>query len=63
MQMSKLNSLLEATRAFDKKETSNFTIGCVHCCDMSQNDTIGKIELIPSSILSSKSANSRNDIQ
>ena len=33
------------------------------CCEMGQNDTIGKIELNPSSILSSKSANSRNDIQ
>ena len=33
------------------------------CCDKGQNDTIGKIELNPSSVLSSKSANSRNDIQ
>ena len=30
---------------------------------MGQNDTIGKIELNPSSVLSSKSANSKNDIQ
>ena len=30
---------------------------------MDQSDTIGKIEFIPSFILSSKSANSRNDIQ
>ena len=30
---------------------------------MGQNDIIGKIELNPSSILSSKSANSRNDIK
>ena len=30
---------------------------------MDQSDTIGKIELIPSFVLSSKSANSRNDIQ
>ena len=29
---------------------------------MGQNDTIGKIELNPSFALSSKSANSRNDI-
>ena len=35
----------------------------VECCDMGQNDTIGKIELNPSFVLSSKSANSRNDIQ
>ena len=33
------------------------------CCDTGQNDTIGEIELNPSSVLSSKSANSRNDIQ
>ena len=32
-------------------------------CDTGQNDTIGKIELIPGFVLSSKSANSRNDIQ
>ena len=36
---------------------------CYLCCDMGQNDTIGKIELFPSSVLPSKSANSRNDIQ
>ena len=30
---------------------------------MGQNDTIGKIELIPSFILSSKSADSKNNIQ
>ena len=30
---------------------------------MGQNDTIGKIELIPGFVLSHKIANSRNDIQ
>ena len=30
MQMSKLNSLLEATRESDKKDTSDVTIRCVH---------------------------------
>ena len=30
MKMSKLNSLLEATRGSDKKDISNLTIGCVH---------------------------------
>ena len=30
---------------------------------MGQNDTIGKIELIPSSILSSNNTNCKNDIQ
>ena len=33
------------------------------CCDTGQNDTIGKIELNPTFVLSHKSANSRNDIQ
>ena len=44
----------------DVKKTDS---GRYVCCDTGQNDTIGKIELIPSLILSSKSANSRNDIQ
>ena len=34
-----------------------------HCCDMSQNDTIGKIELKPSFVLSSDNTNYKNDIQ
>ena len=33
------------------------------CCDMSQNDTIDKIELNPSFILSSNNTNYKNDIQ
>ena len=33
------------------------------CCDMGQNDTIGKIELNPSFVLSSDNTNYRNDIQ
>ena len=33
------------------------------CCDMSLNDTIGKIELNPSSVLSSDNTNCQNDIQ
>ena len=33
------------------------------CCDMGQNDTIGKIELNPSFILSSDNTNYKNDIQ
>ena len=33
------------------------------CCDMGQNDTIGKIELIPSFVLSSDNTNCKNDIQ
>ena len=33
VQMSKLNSPLEATRGLDKKDTSDLTIGCVHHSD------------------------------
>ena len=33
------------------------------CCDMGQNDTISKIELNPSFVLSSDETNSKNDIQ
>ena len=36
---------------------------CKYCCDMGQNDTIGKIELNPSFILSSDNTNCKNDIQ
>ena len=34
-----------------------------HCCDMGQNDTIGRIELNPSFVLSSDNTNCKNDIQ
>ena len=34
-----------------------------NCCDMGQNDTIGKIELNPSNVLSSEKTNCKNDIQ
>ena len=33
------------------------------CCDMGQNDTISKIELNPSFVLSSDNTNCKNDIQ
>ena len=33
------------------------------CCDMGQNDTIGKIELNPFIVLSSDNTNCKNDIQ
>ena len=33
------------------------------CCDMGQNDTISKIELNPSFVLSSDETNYKNDIQ
>ena len=32
------------------------------CCDMSQYDTIGKIELIPAFVLSTDKTNCKNDI-
>ena len=34
-----------------------------NCCDMGQNDTIGKIELNPSIVLSSDNTDCKNDIQ
>ena len=34
-----------------------------YCCDMGKNDTIGKIELNPSIVLSSDNTNCKNDIQ
>ena len=37
--------------------------GDATCCDTGQNDTIGKIELVPSSVLSRRSTNYKNDIQ
>ena len=40
MQINKLNSLLEATRGSDKKDTSNLTIACVHHSDQ----TIGFVQ-------------------
>ena len=33
------------------------------CCNIGQNDTIGKIELIPLSVLSSENTSYKNDIQ
>ena len=36
---------------------------CYDCCNMGQNDTIGKIELNQSFALSSDNTNYRNDIQ
>ena len=33
------------------------------CCDMDQSDTIGKIELFPSIVLSSDNTDCKNDIQ
>ena len=35
----------------------------IDCCDMGQNDTIGKIELNPSNVLSSEKTNCKNEIQ
>ena len=36
---------------------------CEKCCDMGQNDTIGKIVLNPSFVLSSDETYCKNDIQ
>ena len=42
-------------------QTSSFQKG--RCCDMGQNDTISKIELNSSFVLSSEETNCKNDIQ
>ena len=41
----------------------HYSLLAMHCCDMGQNDTIGKIELNTSIILSSDNTNCKNDIQ
>ena len=41
----------------------HFLIDVKDCCDMGQNDTISKIELNPSFVLSSDENNYKNDIQ
>ena len=38
-------------------------VGETVCCDMGQNDTIGRIELKPSIVLSSDNTDCKNDIQ
>ena len=48
---------LQPLGVFDLSSTSST------CCDMGQNDTIGKIELNPSIVLSSDNTNCKNDIQ
>ena len=44
------------------KPPKNYYYGC-GCCDMDQSDTIGKIELFPSIVLSSDNTDCKNDIQ
>ena len=44
-------------------QSSHFELKFELCCDMSQNDTIGKIESKPSIVLSSDNTNCKNDIQ
>ena len=45
------------------KENDSTSQSYDYCCDMGQNDTIGKIELNPSFVLSSDETNCKNDIQ
>ena len=55
------------THSFSQEDESwkrfYFLIQNGTCCDMGQNDTIGKIELNPSFVLSSDNTNCKNDIQ
>ena len=48
-------------QTFIRVQTSLFQKG--RCCDMDQNDTIGKIELKSCFVLSSDNTNCKNDIQ
>ena len=56
-------SLREISQIVKCYNTFCSTNTACYCYNMGQDDTIGKIELIPSSVLSSKIANSGNDIQ
>ena len=61
---SRPSHLLPSTREFgcqSKVKLSQNRLSS--CCDMGQNDTIGKIELNPSIVLSSDNTNCKNDIQ
>ena len=55
--------ILQANSVFTNTVKRVFIMSPPGCCDTGQNDTIGKIELNPTFVLSHKSANSRNDIQ
>ena len=46
-----------------KRQLISDMLKYLNCCDMGQNDTIGKIELNPSIVLSSDNTNCKNDIQ
>ena len=46
-----------------EQKFEHYNRSALKCCDMSQNDTIGKIELIPSIVLSSDNTNYKNNIQ
>ena len=47
----------------EKEEIRNNVINNNTCCDIGQNDAIGKVELIPLSVLSTDNTNYKNDIQ
>ena len=57
------NSAMTLAILFSSKTVESLKDGVATCCDMDQSDTIGKIELIPLSVLSSVITNYKNDIQ
>ena len=59
MARSAVRSVMKCPERFPIDNSLDETV----CCDMSQNDTIGKIELNPSFVLSSDNTNYKNDIQ
>ena len=54
--------LCNCLRYLNSRHTRNY-FKKITCCDIGQNDTIGKIELNPSFVLSSDNTNCKNDIQ
>ena len=58
-----ISSILSQDKFLSSDITHERKTKCCLCCDMGQNDTIGKIELNPSFVLSSDNTNCKNDIQ
>ena len=56
-------ALISSTCLFIYSGPSTRKVLSCSCCDMGQNDTIGKIELKPSIVLSSDNTDCKNDIQ
>ena len=60
---SKRVDIILLCETWQNKNSPTISLPSYNCCDMGQNDTIGKIELNPSFILSSDNTNYKNDIR